>query len=40
MPPKTQNSSYNGLDSDKIYIPYSTMVAMRRWRTRTFTPES
>ncbi|HZT33950.1 MAG TPA: ABC transporter permease [Bryobacteraceae bacterium] len=26
MPPKTQNSSYNGLDSDKIYIPYSTMV--------------
>jgi putative ABC transport system permease protein len=26
MPPKTQNSSYNGLDSDKVYIPYSTMV--------------
>ena len=26
MPPKTQNSSYNGLDSDKIYVPYSTMV--------------
>ena len=26
MPPKTQNSSYNGLDSDKIFIPYSTMV--------------
>jgi len=26
MPPKTQNSSYNGLDSDKLYIPYSTMV--------------
>ncbi len=26
MPPKTQNSSYNGLDSDKIYIPYTTMV--------------
>ena len=26
MPPKAQNSSYNGLDSDKIYIPYSTMV--------------
>jgi putative ABC transport system permease protein len=25
MPPKTQNSSYNGLDSDKIYIPYATM---------------
>jgi putative ABC transport system permease protein len=26
MPLKTQNSSYNGLDSDKIFIPYSTMV--------------
>ena len=26
MPAKTQNSSYNGLDSDKIYVPYSTMV--------------
>ena len=26
MPSKTQNSSYNGLDSDKIFIPYSTMV--------------
>jgi len=26
MPPKTQNGSYNGLDSDKIFIPYSTMV--------------
>ena len=26
VPPKTQNSSYNGLDSDKIFIPYSTMV--------------
>ena len=26
MPPKTQNSSYNGLDSDKIYIPYNTMM--------------
>jgi putative ABC transport system permease protein len=26
MPAKTQNSSYNGLDSDKIYIPYSAMV--------------
>jgi putative ABC transport system permease protein len=26
MPPKTQNSGYNGLDSDKIYIPYATMV--------------
>ena len=26
MPPKDQSSSYNGLDSDKIYIPYSTMM--------------
>ncbi len=26
MPPKDQNSSYNGLDSDKIYVPYSAMV--------------
>ena len=26
MPTKTQSSSYNGLDSDKIFIPYSTMV--------------
>ena len=26
MPPKTQDSSYNGLDSDKIYVPYSTMM--------------
>ncbi|MEO8594586.1 MAG: ABC transporter permease [Candidatus Solibacter sp.] len=26
MPPKDQNSSYNGMDSDKIYIPYATMV--------------
>ena len=26
MPGKTQSSSYNGLDSDKIFIPYSAMV--------------
>jgi putative ABC transport system permease protein len=26
MPAKTQNSSYNGMDSDKIYVPYSTMM--------------
>ncbi|HVN03230.1 MAG TPA: ABC transporter permease [Bryobacteraceae bacterium] len=26
MPAKNQNSSYNGLDGDKIYIPYSSMV--------------
>jgi putative ABC transport system permease protein len=26
MPAKTQNSSYNGMDSDKIYVPYTTML--------------
>jgi putative ABC transport system permease protein len=26
MPPKNQNSGYNGMDSDKIYVPYSTMI--------------
>jgi len=26
MPSKSQDSSYNGLDSDKIFIPYATMV--------------
>jgi putative ABC transport system permease protein len=26
MPAKAQNSGYNGLDNDKIFIPYSTMV--------------
>jgi len=26
MPDKAQSSSYNGMDSDKIFIPYSTMV--------------
>jgi len=26
MPPKNQDSSYNGMDSDKIFVPYSTMV--------------
>jgi putative ABC transport system permease protein len=26
MPAKSQNSSYNGMDSDKIYVPYSTVV--------------
>jgi len=26
MPAKSQDSSYNGLDSDKIYVPYPTMV--------------
>jgi putative ABC transport system permease protein len=26
MPAKEQNSSYNGMDSDKIYVPYNTMA--------------
>jgi putative ABC transport system permease protein len=26
MPAKKQNSSYSGMDSDKIFIPYSTML--------------
>jgi putative ABC transport system permease protein len=26
MPKKTQNNAYNGLDEDKIFIPYSTMM--------------
>jgi putative ABC transport system permease protein len=26
MPAKNQNNSYNGLDGDKIYLPYATMV--------------
>jgi putative ABC transport system permease protein len=26
MPAKNQDSSYNGLDGDKIYVPYATMV--------------
>jgi putative ABC transport system permease protein len=26
MPPKEQNGGYNGMDSDKIYVPYSAMV--------------
>ncbi|MDX1982275.1 MAG: ABC transporter permease [Bryobacteraceae bacterium] len=26
MPEKNQNSSYNGLDSDKIFVPYSAMA--------------
>jgi len=26
MPVKDQNSSYNGMDSDKIFVPYSAMV--------------
>jgi putative ABC transport system permease protein len=38
MPPKTQNSSYNGMDSDKIYIPYSTMMRDMPPSYPTFTP--
>ena len=38
MPEKTQNSSYNGLDNDKIYIPYSAMVRDVPPRDSTFTP--
>jgi putative ABC transport system permease protein len=26
MPPKEQNGGYNGMDSDKIYVPYQAMV--------------
>src|SRR4051812_24041088 len=26
VPKKSQNSSYNGLDDDKIFVPYATMV--------------
>jgi putative ABC transport system permease protein len=26
MPSKSQNSNYNGMDSEKVYIPYATMV--------------
>jgi putative ABC transport system permease protein len=26
MPPKEQNGGYNGMDSDKIYVPYTAMV--------------
>jgi putative ABC transport system permease protein len=38
MPPKTQNSSYNGLDSDKIYIPYTTMVRDLPLAEESFRP--
>ncbi|HJT87054.1 MAG TPA: ABC transporter permease [Bryobacteraceae bacterium] len=38
MPPKNQDSSYNGLDSDKIYIPYSTMVRDLPLKDANFYP--
>jgi putative ABC transport system permease protein len=38
MPAKSQNSDYNGLDSDKIYIPYSTMVRDMPLKDANFHP--
>jgi putative ABC transport system permease protein len=38
MPPKSQNSSYNGLDSDKIFIPYSAMVRDLPHKDASFRP--
>jgi len=38
MPPKDQNSSYNGLDSDKIYVPYATMMRDMPPRNANFKP--
>jgi putative ABC transport system permease protein len=38
MPPKTQNSTYNGMDSDKVYIPYSTMMRDMPPRDPNFKP--
>ena len=38
MPAKTQNSSYNGLDSDKVFIPYSSMVRELPPADPNFTP--
>ena len=38
MPSKTQNSSYNGLDNDKIFIPYSTMLRDMPPRYPNFRP--
>jgi putative ABC transport system permease protein len=38
MPPKDQNSSYNGMDSDKIFVPYSTMVRDLPLPDRNFHP--
>jgi len=38
MPQKNQNSSYNGLDDDKIFIPYSAMVRDIPPRDPNFTP--
>jgi putative ABC transport system permease protein len=38
MPAKSQNSDYNGLDSDKIYIPYRTMVRDLPLKDANFHP--
>jgi putative ABC transport system permease protein len=38
MAAKTQNSSYNGLDAEKIYIPYRTMVRDIPPRDPTWQP--
>ena len=38
MPAKTQNSSYNGLDSDKIFVPYSAMVRDLPLKDENFHP--
>lgn len=38
MPSKTQNSSYNGMDSEKIYVPYATMARDLPPRDVNFTP--
>jgi putative ABC transport system permease protein len=38
MPSKSQNSSYNGMDGDKIFIPYRTMVRDIPLKTPNFHP--
>jgi putative ABC transport system permease protein len=38
MPKKTQNASYSGMDSDKIFIPYSTMLRDMPPRYPNFKP--
>jgi putative ABC transport system permease protein len=38
MPPKIQNSTYNGMDSDKVYVPYNTMMRDMPPRDPNFVP--
>jgi putative ABC transport system permease protein len=38
MPAKDQNSSYNGMDSDKIYVPYATMMRDLPQKDPNFRP--